>query len=149
PGRSLRRRRRRRPPCGEHAAALSARHGCVSGRGCKKARRMRDPECGASSNRTDQPAPVPSRRSLRGLDWFVFLIADVQTGFGPFISVYLTTQKWTQTDIGLALTIGSLSALLLQIPGGALVDFARSERFVAALAVTAISASALMLAAWP
>ena len=38
----------------------------------------------------------PSRRSLRGLDWFIFFVADVQTGFGPFVSVFLTTQKWTQ-----------------------------------------------------
>ena len=40
--------------------------------------------------------PAPSRRSLRGLDWFIFFLADVQTGFGPFIAVYLTTQKWTR-----------------------------------------------------
>lgn len=39
--------------------------------------------------------PVPSRGSLRGLDWFIFFLADVQTGFGPFVAVYLTTQKWT------------------------------------------------------
>jgi MFS family permease len=93
--------------------------------------------------------PQPSRRSLRGLDWFVFLVADVQTGFGPFVSVYLTTEKWTQVDIGLVLTIGGLTALAAQIPGGALVDMARSERFVAAAAVFTISVSALMLAAWP
>ena len=53
-------------------------------------------------------APHPSPRSLRGLDWFVFFVADVQTGFGPFISVYLTTQKWTQTDIGFVLSIGGI-----------------------------------------
>ena len=40
--------------------------------------------------------PAPSRQSQRGLDWFIFFLADVQTGFGPFIAVYLTTQKWTQ-----------------------------------------------------
>ena len=43
----------------------------------------------------------PSVRSTRGLDWFVFFLADVQTGFGPFVAVYLTTQKWTQIEIGL------------------------------------------------
>ena len=26
--------------------------------------------------------PEPSRQSLRGLDWFIFFLADVQTGFG-------------------------------------------------------------------
>jgi len=47
--------------------------------------------------------PAPSQQSLRGLDWFIFFLADVQTGFGPFIAVYLTTQKWTQAEIGLVL----------------------------------------------
>ena len=49
---------------------------------------------------------APSRTSQRALDWFVFFVADIQTGFGPFLSVYLTTQKWTQADIGLVLSIG-------------------------------------------
>jgi MFS family permease len=91
----------------------------------------------------------PSPQSLRGLDWFVFFLADVQTGFGPFISVYLTTQAWTQTDIGLALTIGGLVALFGQMPGGAIVDAARSEKFVAAISIAAIAASALALAIAP
>jgi hypothetical protein len=56
----------------------------------------------------DETAPTPSRQSLRGLDWFIFFLADVQTGFGPFISVYLTTQKWTQVEIGFVLSIGGL-----------------------------------------
>jgi predicted MFS family arabinose efflux permease len=86
---------------------------------------------------------------LRGFDWFIFFVADVQTGFGPFVSVYLTAQKWTQVDIGLVLSAAGLVALAGQIPGGALVDFARSERLVAGLAVAAISISALAYAAWP
>jgi predicted MFS family arabinose efflux permease len=86
---------------------------------------------------------------LRGFDWFIFCVADVQTGFGPFVSVYLTAQKWTQVDIGLVLSAAGLVALVGQIPGGALVDFARSERLVAGLAVAAISVSALAYAAWP
>ena len=94
-------------------------------------------------------APRPTRRSQNGLDWFVFFLADVQTGFGPFIAVYLTAQKWTQVDIGFVLTVSGLVALVGQMPGGALVDAARSERLVAALAVLVISASAFAYAAWP
>jgi predicted MFS family arabinose efflux permease len=95
-------------------------------------------------------APLaPSRRSLRGLDWFVFCVADIQTGFGPFIAVYLTTQKWTQIDIGLILSVAGLVALVGQIPGGAIVDAARSERVVASLAIVVISISALTYAAFP
>jgi predicted MFS family arabinose efflux permease len=73
----------------------------------------------------------------------------VQTGFGPFVSVYLTAQGWTQVDIGLVLTARGLAGLALQMPGGAIVDAARSERAVAALAMIAISASALIIALWP
>ena len=93
--------------------------------------------------------PAPSRASLRGLDWFIFFVADVQTGFGPFVAVYLTAQKWTQVDIGLILSAGGLVALAGQIPGGALVDMARSERLVAGVAIAAIAISALAYAAWP
>src|SRR5271165_5047196 len=94
-------------------------------------------------------AAAPSRTSLRGLDWFTFSIANVQTGFGPFIAIYLTAQKWTQVDIGLLLTVGGLVSLIGQIPGGALVDAARSERRVAMAAVAVIAVSALVLALWP
>ncbi len=94
-------------------------------------------------------SPHPSRRSLRGLDWFVFFVADVQTGFGPFVAVYLTTHKWTQADIGLVLSTSGLVALLGQIPAGALLDAARSERFAAAIAVALISTSAIAYATWP
>jgi MFS family permease len=73
----------------------------------------------------------------------------VLTGFGPFVAVYLTSQRWTQLDIGLVLTTGSLVALVGQMPGGALVDAARSERFVAGVGITAVGVSALALALWP
>ena len=80
----------------------------------------------------------PSPRSLRGLDWFIFFVADVQTGFGPFVAVYLTTQKWTQGDIGLVLSAAGFVSLIAQMPGGALVDAAKSERLVAGIAVAVI-----------
>lgn len=100
---------------------------------------------------TPAPPPVsgPSRQSAHGLDWFIFFLADVQTGFGPFIAVYLTTQKWTQGQIGLVLSIGGVVGLIGQMPGGAIIDAARSERLVAALAVAMIGCSALAYAALP
>jgi hypothetical protein len=67
-------------------------------------------------------APCLSRRSSlltaasAGLDWFAFFLADIQTGWGPFVAVYLTSKQWTQFDIGLILTIGTLAAIALQIP---------------------------------
>jgi MFS family permease len=73
----------------------------------------------------------------------------VQTGFGPFVSVFLTTQKWTQIDIGLVLSAAGFVSLIGQMPGGALVDAARSERLVAGIAIGAICVSALAYAALP
>ncbi|MGA7162545.1 MAG: MFS transporter, partial [Pseudolabrys sp.] len=92
---------------------------------------------------------MASQRSLRGLDWFAFFVADVQTAWGPFVATNLTSVAWTQFDIGLILTIGTITGLALQIPAGALVDRAPVKRLLAALAVASISASALLLALWP
>jgi MFS family permease len=94
-------------------------------------------------------SPEPARQSLRGLDWFIFFLADVQTGFGPFIAVYLTTQKWTQVEIGFVLSIGGVVALLGQMPGGAIVDAVRSTRLVVGVAIVAIACCALAYAAAP
>jgi MFS family permease len=97
----------------------------------------------------NEPSAGPTRRSAQGLDWFVFFVADIQTGFGPFVAAYLAEQKWTGLDIGLVLTVAGVVALAGQTPGGALVDAARSERFVAGLSVAAIAMSALAYAISP
>src|SRR5438552_6216319 len=72
-------------------------------------------------------APPPSPRPVasppaagRALDWFNLFVANIQTGFGPFIAVYLASQRWTQTAIGLALSIGTIAAMASQVPAGAL-----------------------------
>ncbi len=79
----------------------------------------------------------------------MFFVADVQTGFGPFVSVFLTEQKWTQGDIGLLLTVSGLVSLFGQAPCGALVDAVRSLRVLAAISLAAIAVSALAFAAYP
>ena len=105
---------------------------------------MQDPTAGSA-----HAASAPSPTSQRGLDWFTFFVANLQTGFGPFLSVYLTTQKWTQVDIGLILSVGSIAGLVGQVPGGWAVDAVRSKKRVAALAVTGIGISALLIAVAP
>jgi MFS family permease len=95
------------------------------------------------------PCTAGTAVSLRSLDWFTFFLADVQTGFGPFVALYLTAQAWTQTDIGFVLTAGTLFALAAQIPGGALVDAVSSRHVIATVAMAAICVSALSLAIWP
>jgi MFS family permease len=90
-----------------------------------------------------------ARSPERGLDWFNFFVANIQTGFGPFVAVYLTTEGWTQTRIGLALSVGTISAMASQVPAGALVDAIRSKAAVAFFSILAFTASALFFAWWP
>src|SRR5947199_9479853 len=92
---------------------------------------------------------APMARSLRALDWLNFFIADFQTGFGPFISVYLTGLGWTQGAIGAVLSIGTIAAMAGQVPGGALVDAVRDKRAAVAAAIVATLLSALLIALWP
>ena len=92
---------------------------------------------------------VLAARELPGLDWLNFFVANFQTGFGPFISVYLTSAGWTQSAIGAALSTGTIAAMVSQVPAGALVDAMRSKRMAAAAAIAAIGVSALAIALWP
>jgi MFS family permease len=73
----------------------------------------------------------------------------MQTGWGPFMAAYLTSVAWSQFDIGLVLTIGTVAAFTFQVPAGMLVDRIPALRLTAAFASIAIGVSALMLALWP
>ncbi len=115
-----------------------------------RAMEARPPISSASTpQRNSLTARHLNSRSLAGLDWFAFFMADIQTGWGPFVAAYLTSVGWTQLDIGLILTIGTLTALALQIPIGGLVDRVPNKLFLAALAIALVSGSALLLALWP
>jgi MFS family permease len=89
------------------------------------------------------------RAAGRGLDWLNLFVANVQTGFGPFLSVYLTTAGWTQTAIGLALSLGTITAMASQVPAGALVDAMHSKSRVAIFSILAFTASALLFTVAP
>ncbi len=89
------------------------------------------------------------RRSQRGLDWVNFFVANLQQAFGGFIAVYLTGEHWTQGQIGLVLTVGTVTAMASQVPAGLAVDLLRNKHLAAAASIVAIVASCLMLAALP
>ena len=90
-----------------------------------------------------------SQQSLRGLDWLNLFLAGVLTGFGPFVALYLAGRSWTKVEIGLVLTVSGLTGLLIQVPGGELLDVVRSKRPLVALGVATIACAALILALWP
>src|SRR5580704_10607253 len=87
--------------------------------------------------------------SLRALDWLNFFLADVQTGVGPFLAIYLAGFHWNEQRVGLALTVGGIAGIATQTPAGALVDRARSKRALIAGGVVALSAGALSIAFFP
>lgn len=97
------------------------------------------------SNRND-PEPQPSRASQQALSWLNFFVADIQTGFGPFLALYLASQHWSQAEIGWLLSAGGLAGIAAQIPGGALVDWAGAKRLLIGLALLAIAIGAVIFA---
>ena len=90
-----------------------------------------------------------SARSRHGLDWTNFFIADVQTGFGTFVAFYLAHLGWSQSNVGLALAVGTIAGVLSQIPGGALADATKWKRGLVAAGIGMVGTSALILALKP
>lgn len=78
-----------------------------------------------------------------------FFTADVQTGFGAFVSLYLAELQWSQESVGFALTIGRISGVIGVVPAGALADSIRSKRGLAATGLLMIAIAALILALYP
>lgn len=93
-------------------------------------------------------SPHPALRH-RALDAVNFFQAAVQSGFGPFIAVYLTAAHWTQQDIGFALSFGTITLMVCQVPCGALVDATRHRRFALGLATLGLGLSALLMVVTP
>lgn len=71
-------------------------------------------------------------------------MADVETGFGPFIVIYLAANGWQQGQIGLVLTAGSLCGMASQLPDGAIADRVRSKRAIVAVALVLIAGGGLV-----
>jgi predicted MFS family arabinose efflux permease len=92
---------------------------------------------------------TPSQRSRRGLDWLNFFLADVQTGVGPFLAIYLASHHWNEERVGIALTIGGIAGIAAQTPMGALVDRLHAKRLLIAGGVVGLAIGALMLALRP
>jgi MFS family permease len=88
-------------------------------------------------------------RCAFGLNTLNLFVAAAQTGFGPFLSVYLIEQGWNTADIGLALSIGTVSVLVLQLPSGTLVDLIHQKRFANLIGLVLLGFSAWIMLAAP
>ena len=70
-------------------------------------------------------------RSLRGLDWLNFFMADVTTGIGPFLAIYLmATRHWNPASVGVAVSAQSIATVIAQGPAGWLVDWSPKKKWL-------------------
>ncbi len=106
-------------------------------------------EDNAGDSPADSEIEPNLRGSLLGLDWLNFFLADVQTGVGPFLAIYLAAYGWNEERVGLALTVGGIAGILTQTPAGALVDYIHAKRTLIAGAVGALALGALLVAFVP
>jgi MFS family permease len=84
------------------------------------------------------------------LDWLNFFLADVKGGLGPYIGIFLLTQRqWNQAEIGFLATVAGIAGLVVQTPVGACIDVTRWKRGVICAGVGVLTASALAIAIAP
>ena len=102
----------------------------------------------AGAGATVRPSSL-SKGSLQGLDWLNFFLADVQSGVGPFLAIYLAGSGWNEQTIGIALTGGGIAGILTQTPAGAFADHTHAKRALIAVGVIALAVGALMIAVHP
>ncbi len=93
-------------------------------------------------------APL-SRGTLRGLDALNLFLADVQSGVGPFLAIYLAAAGWQEQTVGVVLTGGGIAQILAQTPAGALADRIRSKRALLGAGVVSLAIGALSIAFFP
>ena len=86
----------------------------------------------------------------RALDAVNFLLADVRGALGPYLNVFLVTQRhWSQTEVGWVTTVSGLLGLVAQTPAGAMIDSTRRKRGVVVVALVVLAAGAATIFAAP
>jgi MFS1 family protein len=80
------------------------------------------------------------------LDALNFFLADVRGALGPYLTVFLVTQRgWSQSSVGLMTTIGGLIGLAAQTPAGAAIDATPANGGVIVLALVGLAFAAVMI----
>ena len=75
-----------------------------------------------------------------------FFMADMQSGIGPFLGVFLQAQGWASGLIGTAMTIGNIAGMLMTTPIGGVIDATKYKRsWVIVPGIAVVSASVVIL----
>lgn len=87
-----------------------------------------------------------SRRNTLSLDALNFFLADVRDGLGPYLAIYLlAVHHWEPASIGFVMTLAGVTALVTQIPAGALLDKTHRKRAVIVIAALLVTISCVIL----
>lgn len=82
----------------------------------------------------------------RKLDALNFFLADVRDGLGPYLAIYLLTERrWDEASIGAVMSLAALAGILAQTPAGALIDRSRAKRAWMVAAAIGIATTCLTL----
>lgn len=85
-------------------------------------------------------------RSLQSLDAVNFFMADVATGVGPFVAIYLTaTKHWNAASVGWVVAAQSLASVAAQAPAGWLVDRSSDKKWIMIIASTLVAAGCIAI----
>jgi MFS family permease len=75
-----------------------------------------------------------------------FFMADMQSGIGPFVGVFLQEHGWTAGLIGTALTIGNIAGMLITTPIGGFIDTTNHKRaWVVVPGIAVVAGSVIIL----
>jgi MFS family permease len=75
-----------------------------------------------------------------------FFMADMQSGIGPFVGVFLLERGWAAGMIGTAMAIGNIAGMLITTPVGGLIDASRFKRaWVIVPGIAVVAASSIIL----
>jgi MFS family permease len=77
-----------------------------------------------------------------------FFMADMQSGIGPFVGVFLAERGWNSGLIGTAMTIGSIAGMLITTPVGGFIDTSQNKRAWVIVPGAAVVAASSIILLW-
>jgi MFS family permease len=85
-------------------------------------------------------------RHEHSLDALNFFLADVRQGLGPYLAIYLVTERqWAEDQIGFVMTIATVCGLIVQTPAGALTDASHAKRAIIVAAAVVVTGTSILL----
>jgi predicted MFS family arabinose efflux permease len=77
-----------------------------------------------------------------------FFMADMQSGIGPFVGVFLAQRGWDAGLIGTAMTIGNIAGMLITTPVGGFIDTSNHKRAWVIVPGAAVVAASSIILVW-